>query len=185
MLLHYLKIALRNMWKYKMQSVVSIIGLAMGFICFALAMLWIRYEMSYDKFHRDAERIYVVYQPSIFSSNGSARGVNFRMPAFLKETFPEINEASAVTPEWNINGSEIKLDRVEYKAFWIRIDSAFLSMFDIRILEGSRDFLIPLSNKIAVTQQKAREWFGNENPFGKGIQRCSIQKYCPVGRGLR
>jgi uncharacterized membrane protein len=59
MLLHYLKIAFRNMWKYKMQSVVSIVGLAMGFICFALAMLWIRYEMSYDKFHRDAERIYV------------------------------------------------------------------------------------------------------------------------------
>ena len=176
MIYHYLKIAFRNLLKYKMQSVVSIVGLAMGFICFALAMLWIRYEMSYDKFHRDAERIYAVYQPSIFSSNGLTRGVNYRMPAFLKETFPEISEASAVVPEWSINGSEIKLDGVENKAFWIYIDSAFISMFNIRILEGNRDFLIPLSNKIAVTQQKAREWFGKESPIGKELDHHGDKK---------
>ena len=47
MLKHYLLIAIRNLLKYKTQSIVSIIGLAMGFTCFALATLWIRYEMTY------------------------------------------------------------------------------------------------------------------------------------------
>lgn len=60
MLKHYLLIAIRNLLKYKTQSIVSIIGLAMGFTCFALATLWIRYEMTYDNFREGAERIFLV-----------------------------------------------------------------------------------------------------------------------------
>ena len=48
MIYHYLKIAFRNLIKYKTQSIVSIVGLAIGFTCFALSALWIRYEMTYD-----------------------------------------------------------------------------------------------------------------------------------------
>jgi len=184
MLKHYLKIAFRNMWKYKMQSSVSIVGLAMGFICFALAMLWIRYEMSYDKFHRDSERIYCVYQPNVFSSSGMTRNINFRTAALLKETFPEISDASEVHPDWGMTGSKIKIDEVEYPVFFIYIDTAFFRMFDIRILEGNRDFLIPLSNKVAITQQKARELFGNEDPIGKELIHYGNKKtICAVVAG--
>ncbi len=58
MIKHYLKVAFRNLIKYKTQSLVSIIGLAVGFTCFALSVLWIRYEMTYDNFHEGADRIY-------------------------------------------------------------------------------------------------------------------------------
>ena len=51
MIYHYLKIAFRNLIKYKTQSIVSIVGLAIGFTCFALSALWIRYEMTYDTFN--------------------------------------------------------------------------------------------------------------------------------------
>lgn len=50
MIKHYLKVAFRNLAKYKVQSIVSILGLAVGFVCFALSTLWIRYEMTYDTF---------------------------------------------------------------------------------------------------------------------------------------
>lgn len=53
MIKHYLKVAFRNLIKYKTQSLVSIIGLAVGFTCFALSVLWIRYEMTYDNFMRE------------------------------------------------------------------------------------------------------------------------------------
>ena len=59
MIKHYLKVAFRNLMKYKPQSFVSIIGLAVGFTCFALSVLWIRYEMTYDNFHEGADRIYL------------------------------------------------------------------------------------------------------------------------------
>ena len=48
MFLHYLKIAFRNMRKYKNQTLISVLGLAVGFTCFALATLWIRYEIGFD-----------------------------------------------------------------------------------------------------------------------------------------
>lgn len=49
MIKHYLKVAFRNLAKYKVQSIVSILGLAVGFVCFALSTLWIRYEMLFTK----------------------------------------------------------------------------------------------------------------------------------------
>ena len=59
MIRHYFKIAFRNLLKYKTQSIISIIGLAVGITCFALATLWIRYEMTYDTFHRRASVLFV------------------------------------------------------------------------------------------------------------------------------
>ena len=49
MIVHYLKIAWRNLLKYRMQSVVSILGLAVGLACFALSAFWIHYEMTYEQ----------------------------------------------------------------------------------------------------------------------------------------
>jgi hypothetical protein len=63
MIKHYFKVAFRNMWKYKGQTLVSVIGLAVGFVCFAMATLWIRYEMTYDSFLKNADRIYCVNTP--------------------------------------------------------------------------------------------------------------------------
>jgi hypothetical protein len=57
MVKHYLKVSFRNLWKYKWQTFVSVVGLAIGFACFAMAMLWIRYEMTYDSFHKNADYI--------------------------------------------------------------------------------------------------------------------------------
>ena len=69
MLQHYIKLAIRNLLKYKSQSVISIIGLAIGFTCFALSTLWIRYEQTYDTFHK-GDRIYLVRVESYMSSSG-------------------------------------------------------------------------------------------------------------------
>ena len=50
MIKHCLKIAIRNLVKYKVQSAISILGLAVGFVCFSLSLYWIHYEMTYDHF---------------------------------------------------------------------------------------------------------------------------------------
>ena len=71
MIKHYLKVAFRNLVKYKTQSLVSIIGLAVGFTCFALSVLWIRYEMTYDTFHNGADRIYMVPFGKLFTGENA------------------------------------------------------------------------------------------------------------------
>ena len=84
MIKHYLKVAFRNLVKYKTQSLVSIIGLAVGFTCFALSVLWIRYEMTYDTFHNGADRIYMaMHWKSIFRAPAS-RSVVLTRPRGVK-----------------------------------------------------------------------------------------------------
>jgi len=169
MVIHYLKIAFRNMWKYKNQTLISVIGLAVGFTCFALAALWIRYEMTYDSFHKDAKQMYVIYKQDPFSltQTGYSRSSYYPLAAYLKEIFPEITEATSLVPSYP--GTKIIVGGVESPALRIEIDSSFFRMFDVKILEGNRDFLIPGSKNIAITREKAQKLFGNENPIGKTV----------------
>ena len=58
---HYIKVALRNLTKYKVQSTISIVGLAIGLICFTYGWNWYRYETNYDGFYPQSEQIYRIY----------------------------------------------------------------------------------------------------------------------------
>jgi len=89
------------MWKYKNQTLISVIGLAVGFTCFALAMLWIRYEMTFDSFHKNAKQMYVVYRPDSFDPTGYSRGTVNALASYLKETFPEVNIAIPLIPTYS------------------------------------------------------------------------------------
>ena len=60
MFIHNFKISFRNLIKYKTQSVISLLGLAVGFTCFALSAIWIHYDMTYDNFQEDAGQIHII-----------------------------------------------------------------------------------------------------------------------------
>ena len=155
------------MRKYKNQSLISVFGLAIGFTCFALAALWIVYEMTFDNFHKNAKQMYIVYQPDTFSSTGYSRRTMYLLAAYLKETFPEIADAIPLTPSYA--GTKITVEGVELPALIIQADSSFFGMFDVKIEEGSKEFLTPDSKEIAVTREKAHQLFGNEHPIGKTV----------------
>ena len=97
MIKHYLKVAFRNLMKYKMQSFVSIIGLAVGFTCFALSALWIRYEMTYDNFHKGSDRIYMV-RAHYANEPGTSKFTPYPLMEYLQDKMPEIEAATAFTP---------------------------------------------------------------------------------------
>ena len=167
MLFHNFTIAFRNMWKFKSQTLISVIGLAVGFACFALATLWIVYEMSYDTFHKNAKNMYVVYRPAMFSPSGMSRGSLNPFAALLKETFPEIADAIPFSPSYP--GTKYTVEGVETSARFVRADSSFLRMFDVKILQGTRDFLVHGNQEIAITQEKARQLFGDDDPIRKTV----------------
>ena len=90
MLIHYLKIAIRNLLKYKTQSAICIVGLAVGFVCFALSALWISYEMTYDTSHRDADRLFLLYQKDILNNSGYSTWNCYPVSTLIKKEFPEV-----------------------------------------------------------------------------------------------
>lgn len=92
MIYHYLKIAFRNLIKYKTQSIVSIVGLAIGFTCFALSALWIRYEMTYDTFHEGAERIYLAGNKFELQGDGFSYFSPNLLADYIKTNCPEVEK---------------------------------------------------------------------------------------------
>ena len=166
MLLHYLKVAVRNLLKYKTQSVISILGLAVGFVCFALANLWTRYEMTYDTHLEGNNRMYVLYTQSVTAKYGYDVMSSYPMSTLLKESFPEV-EAACAFNYWG--KSEVKTEEgMKYEARMILADSCYMDMFHIRIAEGSDEFLYT-NGKIAVTRDFAQRVFGNTDVLGKKI----------------
>jgi ABC-type antimicrobial peptide transport system permease subunit len=171
MIKHYLKVAFRNLWKYRGQTLISVIGLAIGFVCFAMAALWIRYEMTYDSFHKNADRMYCVYQPFDFDQvSGVFRQHSCLLAGYLEARYPEIAHATAIVPSYK-GYSSVEIDGVEYPADVIGVDSSFFRMFDVKLVEGSMDFILPGQKQIAVTREKALQLFGNETPVGKRLKR--------------
>ena len=74
MTIHYLKVAFRNLLKYKTQTAISILGLAIGLGFFTFGFHWLRYETSYDSFYPDAERSYLVYTQDENNKQGCIGG---------------------------------------------------------------------------------------------------------------
>ena len=167
MILHYLKVAVRSLMKYKMQTAISIVGLAVGFVCLSFSMIWIRYELTYDDFHRGAERLYVPYQTSGLDLKGFSPRSVFPVGKVIRETFPEVEDAASFSC-WTTQAGRTGDERMEVE--YIRIDSAFIRMFDIRLLQGSWGFLHKPEEEIALTQEAAQRFFGSiEDVLGKEL----------------
>lgn len=166
MLQHYLKIAIRNLLKYKTQSFISIIGLAIGFTCFALSAMWIRYEMTYDNYHKDADRLYLLYNNNAFNDMGYSVGMPYPTSNLLKKNFPEVEDACAYMI-WNDN--ELRLEgSPTIKTPMLLADSCFIKMFGITLLAGNMDFLHN-DSQIALTKDIAMKLFGNIDVLGKEL----------------
>ncbi|MDD4637744.1 MAG: ABC transporter permease, partial [Bacteroidales bacterium] len=123
MFIHYIKVALRNLIKFKTQTILSIIGLAIGFACFALSVTWIRYEMSFDTFHPNGDRIYAVNA----TQNGAIVKSLLTRPLIehFQKTFPEVELATMV----EYGKLPIGGDKTDTCIYFLETDSAFYQMF--------------------------------------------------------
>ena len=178
MIKHYLKVAFRNLAKYKVQSIVSILGLAVGFVCFALSTLWIRYEMTYDTFHNGADRIYMVRTNDEYTEGKISTRVPYSLAAYLAQHFPDI----AVAAPFHLISERISVNDKYQDAVFSSADSAWMNLMDIRIIKGNRNFMLPKDNaEIAITEEAAKKWFRTEDPIGKEVKMLRrTKKICAI-----
>lgn len=167
MIKHCLKIAIRNLVKYKVQSAVSILGLAVGFVCFSLSLYWIHYEMTYDHFRQDADRIYMVRTNDEYTEGKISTRVPYSLAAYLAQHFPDI----AVAAPFHLISERISVNDKYQDAVFSSADSAWMNLMDIRIIKGNRNFMLPKDNaEIAITEEAAKKWFRTEDPIGKEVK---------------
>ena len=178
MIKHCLKIAIRNLVKYKVQSAISILGLAVGFVCFSLSLYWIHYEMTYDHFRQNADRIYMVRTNDEYTEGKISTRVPYSLAAYLAQHFPDI----AVAAPFHLISERISVNDKYQDAVFSSADSAWMNLMDIRIIKGNRNFMLPKDNaEIAITEEAAKKWFRTEDPIGKEVKMLRrTKKICAI-----
>src|SRR4051812_8139539 len=104
MLLSYFKIALRNLWRHKVYSSINVLGLAIGMACCTLILLYVNDELSYDRYHADADRIYRVVKDFV-NDDGTRLPDATTPPALapaIQREIPEIAHTVRIFPSWGI-----------------------------------------------------------------------------------
>ena len=167
MLKSHFNIALRNLLKYKSYTIINIAGLAIGFACFTLILLFVRHELSYDRHHRHAESIYRI-AIEIQANQGLQR--NAQSPPiwtnWLAAEYPEVVNAVRFKPPrqgWMVSFN----NRHFSEKGWAFADSTVFEVFDIPVLQGDPNTALLAPHTVVISEAMAKKYFGDANPLGK------------------
>lgn len=168
MIKNYIKVALRTIFRNKTYSFINIFGLALGLACSFLILIWIMDELSYDKFHKDVNRLYFLYQQQLYSNNHQLNTDNLPGPLKneLMSNFPEIENATRFLPA---GMKPVKFGEHSYSELICLADPEFLKMFSFPLKKGSYNAALNEPFSILLTEKMAKKYFGNEDPLGKTI----------------
>ncbi len=167
MLIHYLKITFRNIWKYKTQAFIGILGLAFALACFVPALYWLRYETTYDSFYTDSERIYRIY--AIEKQSGK---VNEQVPGILAKKMSEQVPAVEATTIFMAESNNCKTEMVPHiQLRTLNTDSTFFQVFKLEFVSGDAYQPLQVLFNIVLTESVAIRLFGDiEKAIGQQIQ---------------
>lgn len=168
MILHYLKVAVRSLMKFKMQNIIAIFGLAMSLFCFSVCLYCSRYIFSTDDCFRNKDRIVEFYSEGI--GNGARSTTSGSLPSFLRGQGLNAKAFCGVAfPDersYKIEVSEDKL--LPYDLMFMETDSCFNEVFTPEILHGSWKNAMQNPNSVIMFESTARRIFGSaEKSIGK------------------
>lgn len=163
MIRNYLKIALRNMRKYKTGSFINVAGLSLGLAFCILIYLFISDELSFDRFHEKADSIYSIVINDHFYEY-SRRYWMVPIAPVLKDHFPEIESFARLVREINV---PVKYNDNIFNENICMADPEFLEIFSFRPKKGNPGSALYSDSSVVLTQNTANKYFGNEDPIGK------------------
>src|ERR1700722_704362 len=179
MLKNFFKVAFRNLLRNKAFSIINISGLVIGMASAILILFWIQNEISYDRFHKDQDRLYEVWGNDVYDGQiQSGTATPEVMAPILKNDVPQIEEVSRY--DWG-NDYLFTVGDKSLKTNGNLVDPDFLSMFSFPLLKGDEKTVLNDPYSIVLTEKLAKRIFGNENPIGKVIKVENDENYKVTG----
>ena len=169
MLKNFLKIALRNIGKHKSISFINIFGLAVSMACCLLIMLFVKDELSYDKFHKNANRIHRIVKDFV-NDDGSRLPDATTPPALapaMKAELPEVEEVTRIFPNWGTRYLFQYGDKRFNEEGVYRVDSNFFDVFTFPFIKGNPKTAFKNISDLLITESSAKKYFGADDPMGK------------------
>lgn len=167
---NYLTVAVRNILRHKLYAFINIFGLALGLSVFILIALFIQFELSYDKFYENHDRIYRIEQNMILNNQTvQDTGLPPPLSKALKSDFPEIEAITRVqdagSPLLSLGDNKgIIIDRC------FLVDNSFLEIFNFSWVKGDRRTALTEPGSAVITENAARALFGEGEALGKTIR---------------
>jgi predicted permease len=184
MLKNYLKTALRALWRKKTFTFLNVLGLSVGVGACLVLFLMIRYELSFDDWHPQKDRIYRVLSVWTGGPNGTDRnaGVPIPMVPAVREGFPQFSKVAAV---WNIWGAQYTLEGTDKKFVVdngvMYVEPALYDIFDFPWLAGQPSSLNQ-PYTMAIEESIATKWFGDwHDAIGKTVVMDHVHSYVITG----
>jgi putative ABC transport system permease protein len=166
---NYLKIAFRNLVKYRIHSFINVFGLSTGIAISILILVLVQDELSYDKYHEHWKRIYRINrQAQIDGTRFNGALTPIALKAEIVDEIPEVEKATRL-----IKGSHKRVSfeetHLSAENFYYA-DESFFSVFSIPLLRGDPATVLSDSLTIVLTESTASEYFGNEDPMGRILE---------------
>jgi putative ABC transport system permease protein len=171
MIRSYLKIAFRNLMKYRFISFINLFGLAVGLTCCMLILSFIMNELSYDKYNKYADRIYRVTrsfnnQDGVVSLNLSTVAPPFGV--YLPNDFPEIQKMTRMLKN-GITSFRYKENLFNENNIYFADDNLF-DVFTLKVKEGNPKTALSDPFTVMLSEDMAKRYFGSEDPMNKTIR---------------
>jgi putative ABC transport system permease protein len=177
MILHYIKVALRNLERQKMLTFINVLGLSLGLACFSLFLLYAVHEFSYDRFHTKGDHIYRVYEWWKFTGRqGSATASATPIGPAMKSDLPDVDSFVRIQEPGE------SLVRVEGKLQSAKLtfaDRQILTVFTFPLLAGDASKALNDPASIVLTRSKALQFFGTTDVLGRQMEIRENEEYKP------
>ena len=169
MLKNLLNVALRNMRKKWLFTLINIVGLTVGIACFFLIIVNVRDEFSYDKFHVNGNRIFRVALERIYPTNRIFYAI---IPYSIGDAIvSDVPEVERMTRVLSMGGGNTVALQYQDKTFeekaLIFVEPGFFKFFSIPLIKGTSETVFSNPNSLVLTRRAAAKYFGNEDPIGK------------------
>jgi putative ABC transport system permease protein len=180
MLKNLITIALRNIRKDKTYSTINILGLTIGITCSVFLLMYIIDELSFDRYHRDADNIYRVVSNIKEPDNAFTWAVaQIPLGDELRDNYPEVKN---VVRFFDLGRTLYKKDDKEfYEERFFLGDSTTFDMFDYRFLHGDKSTALDKPNSIVLTRSHAIKYFGKEEALAQTFQNQQGDTYNVTG----
>jgi putative ABC transport system permease protein len=173
MIRNYIKIACRNLIRQKLFSVINISGLAIGLAVCMLIMLYVAHEHSYDRFHKNADRIFLLTE----HLNMQGQEVNMEYMSYssgpmIRQSTPNVSGFMRTHKTYKpviVEGPGKKGTMFSEKNM-LFADAGFFNFFSFKLISGNASTVLNNPFSLVISQDMARKYFGTQNPVGKSLK---------------
>ncbi len=162
----HLKLVLRTMAKHRGYTLISIAGLALALTCAFLMLLFITFEMSYDRYHENAGRVYRVTSAWSGARAGESAAVSGDLP--LDRQFPEVEKTARLfTYSWKEKALVAGNERSFFEERFFLADPSIFDIFSFDFVRGDSKTALAGTSGLVISESMAAKYFGREDPLGK------------------